>query len=195
MNQDKWTTINTRRYPECDSQLQNCIKSGEQSICSPVAACSPEVCQFEIIESPLKGTLYAYHDDTTAGETVANCTHGKPCVVQMRYNYDQPVLNNLVGPAGRFEVNKLLFRPEAGDVGHCDTNDDPNCYGLLSNQYWTRDRQTLFRYTEIKFQVRSFTWKYIIPEENPTSGYDYKMDSKEFLKTLTYPYVEKIEDA
>lgn len=188
MNQDKWTLAYTRRYPECDSQLQNC----DNSICNPVAQCSPEVCQFEIVESPLKGTLYAYNDDTTAGETVANCTHDNPCVVPMRYNYDQP---NLVGPTGRFEVHKLLFRPEAGDVGKCDINDDPNCAGLLSNQYWTRDRQTLFRYTQIKFQVRTFTWMYIIPEGNPASGYGHKMESKEFLRTPIYPFVEKIEDA
>jgi hypothetical protein len=114
-------------------------------------------------------------------------------VVPMRFNDEQPVLNNLVGANGRFETNKLIFRPEPGDIGLCDGGSDINCLNHGANSFIRRDRQTLFRYTEIKFQVRSFTWMFIIPMQSP--GNTHKTISKEFARTPTYPYVEKIEDA
>ena len=195
MNQDSWNPLDTMRYAECDSQLYRCQQANEnaQPICKVEPPCAPEVCQFEIVETPHKGTLFAFKDDTTAGDVIANCTNDVPCVVPMRFNAEQPVLNNLVGANGRFETNKVIFRPEPGDVGLCDAGSDPNCLNHGANSFWRPDRQSLFRYTEIKFQVRSFTWMYIIPEQQ--AGNTLKSISKEFARTNSNPYVEKIEDA
>ena len=188
MNQYEWTLQDTRRFPECDQELQIC----QNGICQRVAPCVPEVCQFEVIETPAKGTMFAYNDDTTAGKVVANCTAEAPCVVPKRFNYDQPVSTNLVGADGRFETNRLIFRPEPGDTGRCYLGEYPNCV-MFPTEYWKPVNKELFRYTPIYYQVRTFTWKYILPQGFPDGG-DAR-EVREFQRTQSNNYVENIEDA
>jgi hypothetical protein len=71
MNQDSWNPSDTMRYPECDSQLYRCQQPANaapnaQPLCTVVTPCSPEVCQFEIIETPFKGTIFEYKADKNA---------------------------------------------------------------------------------------------------------------------------------
>jgi len=187
------------RYFECDSVLQKCLGASGTDACTPSSTagiCVPEVCQFELIETPEKGKVLAYKDDYTAGDILSNCTEHSPCVVPKRYSYEQPVTNNFVGAPGRFETNRLIFRPENGDVGACPFPKDPDCFGGAANFYNQRERQDSWRYGAIKFQIRTFTWMYIVPEGDLVKGgEDHKMLSKEFEGTRQNPFVENIEDA
>jgi len=49
-----------RRFPECDAQLQECSESG---VCRTVKQCVPEVCEFELISTPQKGSFHHMKDD------------------------------------------------------------------------------------------------------------------------------------
>ena len=183
VNEYDWTVRDMQRYQECDFLF----KPDGSNI---ALNCVPEICQFEIIESPHKGSLFAYNDDTTAGEEVANCTKESPCPVPVRFNADQVLLDPpFVGANGRVETNKLIFRPEAGDVGDCP-QENVDCYGFAATEYWKSDKQSLFLYSPIKYQIRTLTWKYIVPD----TLYGGE-EVKEFQRTRTRSFVEKIEDA
>jgi hypothetical protein len=70
---DKWTTDDTYRYAECDLSLRYC--SATQTCSTTVTRCTPEVCQFEIMDSP-KNLTFSKH----LKDVVAEIPLQSPCV-------------------------------------------------------------------------------------------------------------------